>query len=52
MSFIGYFFFLRKSVANLKIRLAIRRMKMPIPNVTLEIFPEKFREISEIPTTM
>jgi hypothetical protein len=39
-------------VASLKIRLAIMRIKMHIPKVVLEIFPVKFREISEIPTPM
>jgi hypothetical protein len=39
-------------MANLKIRLAIRRIKMHTPKVVLEIFPAKLREIKEIPTPM
>ena len=40
---LAYFRFLKKSVANLKIRLAIISMKIPMPKVVLEIVPVKFQ---------
>jgi hypothetical protein len=39
----AYFRFLKKSVANLKIRVAIMSMKIPMPKVVLEIAPVKFQ---------
>lgn len=38
-----YFFLRKKSFATLKIRLAMIRVKIPIPKNVLEIMPVKFQ---------